>query len=149
MLAWRLILAVLGIAGLLYGIGRLFTEISLGTLIGVGTWLIAIVIIHDGIVSPLIIGVGALLDRLVPPRARSFIQGGLIMAGMVTVIAIPMIIKQGTYPPVKALLEQNYGLNLGILLGLIAALCLVGYAIRVARDPRPERAAAELAHADG
>ena len=141
MLAWRLILAVLGIAGLLYGIGRLFTEISLGTLVGVGTWLIAIVIIHDGIVSPVIIGVGALLDRLVPPRARSFIQGGLIMAGMVTVIAIPMIIKQGTYPPVKALLEQNYGRNLGILLGLIAALCLVGYAIRVAHDHRPEPAA--------
>jgi len=36
---------------------------------------------------------------------------------------------------------QNFTANLGLLLGIIAAGCLVGYAIRVARDrtPAPDR----------
>ena len=39
------------------------------------------------------------------------------------------------------MLLQNFTANLGLLLGIIAALCLVGYAIRVARDrsPAPDR----------
>ncbi len=134
MLIWRIVLAALGIAGLLYGISRLFLDVSLGTLTGVGIWLLAMLIIHDGILSPLIIALGFLLRRVFRPRARTFVQAGLIMAGMVTVIAIPMIIKQGTYPPVKALLEQDYRVNLAILIGIIAAGCAVAYAIRVARD---------------
>jgi hypothetical protein len=43
-----------------------------------------------------------------------------------------MIYRQGSQPPSKALLLQNFTANLGLLLGLIAAVSLVGYAIRVA-----------------
>jgi hypothetical protein len=45
-----------------------------------------------------------------------------------------MIYLQGSQPPVKALLLQNYGLNLTLILGLIAAITLSLDAIRVARD---------------
>ncbi len=134
---WRIVLAVLGIVGVLYGVGRLFTEVGWPVLISVAIWMAAMVIIHDGILSPLIIAVGAVLDRVLPRRARGFVQGGLIMAGLVTAIAIPLLIKQRSYPPSKALLEQNYGLNLAILFAVIAVICLVGYAIRVAHDRRP------------
>jgi hypothetical protein len=57
----------------------------------------------------------------------------------VTVIAIPMIFRQGSQPPSKALLLQNFTANLGLLLGIIAGLSLVGYAIRVARDRSPAK----------
>jgi hypothetical protein len=57
----------------------------------------------------------------------------------VTVIAIPMIYRQGSQPPSKALLLQNFTANLGLLLGIIAAVSLVGYAIRVARGQPPTR----------
>ena len=83
----------------------------------------------------------ALLRRLVPDRGRRYLQAALIMAVPVTVIALPLIYRQGSQPPSKALLLQNFTANLGLLLGIIAALCLVGYAIRVARDrsPVPDR----------
>ena len=97
-------------------------------------WLIAAVLVHYGLVSPVVIAVSSLLRRLIPDRGRRYLQAALIMAVPVTVIAIPLIYRQGSQPPSKALLLQNFTANLGLLLGIIAAVCLIGYAIRVAGD---------------
>ena len=77
-----------------------------------------------------------LLGRI-PPRARRYLQAGVIMAALVTVIALPMINQQRRQPPSKTLLQQDFEVNLMILLGIVAAGCLAAYAIRVARDRRP------------
>jgi hypothetical protein len=131
---WRLAFGIVGVLVVLYGIVNLLIHIPIQTLAWVAVWLIAAVIIHHGLVSPVVIAVGSLLRRLVPDRGRRYLQAALIMAVPVTVIAIPMIYRQGSQPPSKALLLQNFTANLGLLLGIIAALCLVGYAIKVARD---------------
>jgi hypothetical protein len=130
----RLTLGILGVLLLLYGIVNLLVLIPGKSLGWLAVWLIAAVIIHHGVVSPLVIAVSSLLRRLVPDRGRRYLQATLIMAVPVTVIGIPMIYRQGSQPPSKALLLQNFTANLGLLLGMIAALCLVGYAIRIARD---------------
>ena len=144
MRAWRIILVVLGVSVLLYGIVNLGVHIAGPTLVWVAVWLIAAVIIHNGVVSPIVIGVTALLRRLVPDRGRRYLQAALITGVPLTVIALPMIYREGSQPPSKAMLLQNFTTNLGLLLGVIAALCLVGYAIRVARNrsPAPDRPSA-------
>ena len=135
--AWRLVLAILGVLVLLYGLVNLLLHIPIQTLGWVAVWLIAAVIIHHGLLSPVVIAVSSLLRRLIPDRGRRYLQAALIAAVPVTVIAIPLIYRQGSQPPSKALLLQNYTANLGLLLGIIGAVCLVGYAIRVARNPSP------------
>ena len=130
---WRIVLAIAGIALGLFGVGRLVTQIPGPSLVGLGVWLLAALVIHDGIASPLILAVGALVGR-VPPRSRRYLQAGLIMAAMVTVLAAPMIYRRGSQPASKALLDQNYGSHLTLLLGVIAGAVLLAYAIRVARD---------------
>jgi hypothetical protein len=137
---WRLVLGVVGVLVVLYGIVNLGVHIPLQTLAWVAVWLIAAVIIHHGLVSPVVIAVTSLLRRLIPDRGRRYLQAALITAVPVTVIAIPLIYRQGSQPPSKALLLQNFTANLGLLLGIIGAVCLVGYAIRVARNPSPGRA---------
>ena len=137
--AWRLVFGIVGVLVLLYGIVNLGVHIPGRLLVWVAVWLIAAVIIHYGVVSPLVVAVSSLLRRLIPDRGRRYLQAALIMAVPVTVIAIPMIYRQGSQPPSKALLLQNFTANLGLLLGIIAALCLVGYAVRVARDRSPTR----------
>jgi uncharacterized membrane protein len=131
---WRLVLGILGLVVLLYGMVNLLIHIPIQTLVWVAVWLIAAVVIHHGLVSPVVVSVSSLLRRLIPDRGRLYLQIALIMAVPVTVIAIPMIYRQGSQPPSKALLLQNFTANLGLLLGIIAAACLVGYAIRVARN---------------
>ena len=132
---WRLVLAVAGIGLGLYGVGRLFTSVPWSSLVLVGLWLILALVIHDGLLSPAVMAVAALLGRI-PPRARRYLQFGLIMAALITVIALPMIYQQGRQPPAKTLLQQDFEVNLMILLAIIAAGCLAAYAVRVARDRR-------------
>lgn len=131
---WRVVCATTGILLGLYGAVSLLTNVEFGTLLLLALWLIGAVVIHDGIVSPLVIGVGWVLHRTVPPRARRYLQGGFVAAGLITVVAIPMISQQGAEPASKALLQQNFGGNLTILLGIVAAVSLLLYAVRVARD---------------
>jgi hypothetical protein len=137
---WRLVLGILGVLVVLYGIVNLLVHIPIQTLAWVAVWLVAAVLIHHGLVSPAVIAVSSLLRRLIPDRGRRYLQTALIAAVPVTVIAIPLIYRQGTQPPSKALLLQNFTANLGVLLGIIGAVCLVGYAIRVARKPLSGRA---------
>lgn len=134
---WRLVLGLVGVLVALYGIVNLLVHIPIQTLGWVAVWLIAAVLIHYGLVSPAVVSISSLLRRLIPDRGRRYVQTALIAAVPVTVIAIPMIYRQGSQPPSKALLLQNFTANLGLLLGIIAALSLVGYAIRVARDRSP------------
>jgi hypothetical protein len=135
----QLALGIVGVLVILYGIVNLLVHIPIQTLAWVAVWLIAAVIIHHGLVSPVVIAVSSLLRRLISDRGRRYLQVALIMAVPVTVIAIPMIYRQGSQPPSKALLLQNFTANLGLLLSIIAAASLVGYAIRVARGQPPTR----------
>ena len=60
--------------------------------------------------------------------------------GLITVIAVPLIGRQGTQPEAKAILLRDYGANLALLLGLSAAIALLLYALRVLREHRPASA---------
>ena len=105
----RIGLAAVGIVLVLYGAGRILFSVPPAVLVVLGAWMLGALIVQHGVVSPLVVAVGAALRRGLPDRGRRFVQAGLIVAGMVTVVAIPLILRQGTQPPAKALLLQNYG----------------------------------------
>lgn len=134
----RIGLGAVGGLLLAYGAFRLLHGLPLPTLLVLGGWLLAALVIHHGLLSPAVLAVGAALRGL-PDRARGFVQAALIMTAAVTVIALPLIIRQFSQPAAKAMLLQHYGPNLALLIGVIALGTSIAYAIRVARDrtPRP------------
>jgi hypothetical protein len=134
----RIGLGAVGGLLLAYGTFRLLHGLPLPTLLVLGGWLLAALVIHHGLLSPAVLAIGAALRGL-PDRARGFVQAALIMTAAVTVIALPLIIRQFSQPAAKAMLLQHYGVNLALLIGVIALGTLIAYAIRVARDrtPRP------------
>jgi hypothetical protein len=134
MKAWRSILAVAGIGLGAFGVFRLFSEIPTHSLLVLAVWLIAALLIHDAILVPSEVGVGWLLRRYVPDRGRRFLQIALIMIALITVIAVPMIFLRGSQPAAKALLLRNYAANLILIIGIIAAVTLILYAILAARN---------------
>ena len=133
MRAWRISLATCGVLLGLYGAFRLLTNVGFVELLVLAAWLIGAVVIHDGLLSPAVLAVGWFLARRVPPRARRYLQGFLVVGGLLTVVAIPLMLRRDSQPVSKAMLQQNYGGNLSILLALAAALSLLLYAVRVAR----------------
>lgn len=131
----RQLIGATGAALVGFGAFRIVTEVAFSDQIVLIGWLIGAVLIHDGVLSPLVIGVGTVLARI-PPRARRYLQTALITGALVTVVAVPLILREDTQPPSKALLLQNYGVNLSVLLAIIAAASLAGYAISVAATRR-------------
>jgi hypothetical protein len=138
--AWRISLATAGILLGLYGVFRLLTNVGFVELLVLATWLIGAVVIHDGILSPAVVAVGWFLARRVPPRGRRYLQGFLVIAGLMTVIAVPLMLRKDSQPESKAMLLQSYGGNLTVLLALAAALSLLLYAIQVAGRTTPTAA---------
>lgn len=133
----RLLFAVPGVALICFGLFRLLTEIPGEDLLLLAVWLVVAVVLHDAVLSPVVVGVGTLIGRFVPSRARRFVQGGLIAAALVTVIALPLIRREGSQPASKAVLEQDYTRNLAIALGAVLVVSLVGYLTAVGRRQRP------------
>ncbi|HEV2888375.1 MAG TPA: hypothetical protein VGX49_15795 [Jatrophihabitans sp.] len=132
----RWLLAALGIAMLGYGIWRIFQFSAATQPRHLGSWLIAALILHDGIFSWLVVGIGWLLGRFVPGRARAYLQGALITAGLVALVAAPMIYRQGRSQPGQSLLERDYLANLAIIVACIAVVTGVAYLMRVRREDR-------------
>ena len=133
MIRYRIGLAVAGGLLLALGLFRLVTELDRGDLVALSLWLVVAVLLHDAVVAPLTVGVGVVLTRL-PARGRRYVQGALVVGSLITVIAIPLIDRQGTQPEAKALLLRDYAGNLALLLGLVTAVALVLYAVRVLRE---------------
>ncbi len=138
----RLALGALGVALGLFGVFRLLTQVDPADLVQLAIWLVAALILHDGVLSPAILAVGAVLTRI-PPRARGALQGGLIAGSLITVIALPLIHRENTQPVAKAILQQDFTANLAILLGLVAAGSVATYLTQLVRQHRaPPRSGA-------
>ncbi len=129
----RIALGAAGVLLGLFGAFRLLTQIDSPDLVQLAIWLVAALVLHDGVLSPAIVAVGAALTR-VPARARSALQGGLIAGSLVTVIALPLIRREGTQPGSKAILRQDFTANLAILLGVVAAGAVAWYVVLVVRE---------------
>jgi len=132
----RWLLGTVGVLLLGYGAWRIFQYSQATQPKQLGIWLLAALVLHDGILSWLVVGVGWLLARFVPGRARAYLQGGLITAGLVTLVAAPLIYRHGKSQPGQALLERNYLANLLILLAAIAAVTGLAYLVRVRQEAR-------------
>jgi len=134
LMAWRIGLGVIGVVGIAYGAVRIFTDAKDTKPFALLEWLIGSLLVHDAIIAPVVLGIGWLLARFVPARARAFVQGGLVTGGLISVIGVLLIWRQGKSSARSlALLQQNYALNLLILLLLVAAVTAACYAISVLR----------------
>ncbi|MGH3430321.1 MAG: hypothetical protein ACRDQZ_22585, partial [Mycobacteriales bacterium] len=104
-----------------------------GLLIKIGKWLVAGLILHDGILVPLVLGIGTLIwwatGRL-PAAVGPIVTGGLIVDGVVSLLAAPAVWREGKSGN-PTLLTQHYGHNLAwALLGvsvMTAALAVAAW----------------------
>ncbi len=129
----RLVIGAVGGLVAMFGVARLVSETPGSHLLVLAVWLVGALVLHDTVLSPMIISIGAVLRR-VPARARSYVQGALVAGGIVTIIAIPLMYRAGSQPDVKAILDQNFPANLTVLLALITVIAVLSYLLRVLRE---------------
>ena len=131
----RLVLAVAGLAMVAFGVVSAVGSLDFAAFRH-SLFLIAVLVGHDLLLMPVVIGVGVLVGRLVPGRYRGVVQACLIVTATLSVVALPLLLGFGRRPDVASVLARNYPGGYAIVLGavwLIAVLVIGGRRLVSAR----------------
>ncbi|MFF1476428.1 hypothetical protein ACFVYD_02380 [Streptomyces sp. NPDC058301] len=105
----------------------------------VAVWLVGAVVLHDGLIAPLVllVGLGVAATR---PGLRGPLRAALVTGGCLTAIALPDILRPGPFTN-ATVVPLDYVRNWLVLLGVVgagAALVVLGKRLRARRARRRE-----------
>ncbi len=125
-------LLVLGSLVVAYGGALMFQLLIEGTApaVGVGAWWLGGPLVVDLIAVPLVVVVGVVTGRIVPPAWRRYVSGAAVLTVLVTLVAFPFLTGLGRRPDNSSLLDRNYWAG---FLALVAATWLLPLLVRLAK----------------
>jgi hypothetical protein len=127
----RVALVALGLLAGLYGGWLLLSRGH--DLVNVALWLVGGVVVHDAVLSVLVIALAALAVRALPPSARLPATVGFVVLGTATLLAIPVLGRFGARPDNPTLLDRSYGAGWLVLAGLTLVAVAVATLVRSRR----------------
>ncbi|GHF82807.1 hypothetical protein GCM10018787_34550 [Streptomyces thermodiastaticus] len=98
-------------------------------------WLAGAVALHDALIAPLVLLIGRLLVR---GGLRGPVRGALLVAGALTLVALPPLLRPGPRAN-PSVLPLDYPRNWLITLAAVAAVTVVYAAARAVRRARRRR----------
>lgn len=107
MRTFRVLMVALGVLMGLWGLW-LMRDFRFDQLNSAAIWLAGGVVVHDGIVAPLVVGVGLILVRNIPEYARKPFTVGLILWGTVTIAVANVLSGMGGKPDNDTILDRPY-----------------------------------------
>jgi hypothetical protein len=122
---WRIGLLLFGLAVMGIGAVVALTWLHATQYPRVILWLVAALIVHDGIIAPSVFVISLIARRLsarVPAVIIAIVEGALVIAGIVTLLFVPEILKKTIGTNSSSILPQNYGLHLVVFYGVMAIL---------------------------
>jgi hypothetical protein len=130
----RVLLAIVGIAVAAYG-ATLLLDLGTGNLRATVVWLIGGIVLHDAVLAPLtvLLGAGFVTLQKAGVRTGPLIIAGLVL-GTVTIAAIPVLGRFGARADNATLLDRNYLAGWLVLAGL-TTLTVVLLLVRGRRRP--------------
>ncbi|MFI7337732.1 hypothetical protein ACIBUY_07280 [Streptomyces sp. NPDC050085] len=125
----RYVLGATGVA--LMGLG---TWLVLGVRdpLDVAVWLVGGLALHDAVIAPLVFAAGWLLGRA---RTPTLVRGALVVAGSLTFVALPVLLRPGT-PANSSVLPLDYVRNWLLLMLALGVCTAVACALRAWRGPQ-------------
>ncbi len=130
----RLGFATLGVATLAYG-AWLVWQMGSEQWLPLGKWLVGGVIAHDLLFAPIVVGLGILAARALPPYARLPVAVAVVVWGSITLLAVPVLSQYGATPSLPSLLNRPYRPAWWIGTGVVVAAVVVGSLARRRREP--------------
>lgn len=117
----RIVVGAVGVTGIGVGIAEVLLNLEQTSPFGLAGWLVGVLVLDDGILMPLALGLGWLVRRVVPARARPLAQLGLVVLTGLAFVAVPFAVSPARGDQSGTLLTQPYLLNLAILATVVAA----------------------------
>ena len=113
----RRVLIACGAVVMGYAVSGALTDpdVKFGALV----FLVAVLVLHDGLLLPLSIGAGALIGRIIPARLRTPVRAAAVISLALTVVALPLVLGRGRVADNPSILPLDYGRGLLIAYGII------------------------------
>lgn len=115
----RLVIGAVGTAAMGVGLSILLTDPYIHQPLDVVWWLAGAVVLHDGVLVPLVMALGAVL------RPRGPLRAGLIAGACVTAVALPVLFAPGTSNP--TVLPLDYPRDWLVVLAAVAVLTALAW----------------------
>ncbi|MFC9299172.1 hypothetical protein [Streptomyces sp. NPDC057010] len=96
----------------------------------IAVWLAGAVVVHDGLIAPLVIAIAA-LTAAAGLRLRGVLRGALIVAGSLTAIALPPLLRPGAVAN-PTVLPLDYVRNWLLAMAALALLTVLCAGVRAA-----------------
>jgi hypothetical protein len=125
----RVLAGAAGVA--LMGVGASLL-LDMRDLTGVLVWLGGAVVLHDVVIAPVVLLAGLVLVR---GGARGPVRGALLVAGALTAVALPVLLRPGK-PANSSVLPLDYPRNWLLALAAVAAVTTLLAAVRGIRGIR-------------
>ena len=132
-----LLRGVIGAVGVVvagFGVWLLLTRQDLDQLTSAATWLVAGVVLHDGVVAGVTLLVGAVVLRLLPRAAKAPAVVGFVVLGSVTLLAVPVLGRFGARPDNATLLDRGYVAGWLVLAAVTVVAVVVATVVRARRN---------------
>jgi hypothetical protein len=134
---WQAGLIVVG--ALLLALGGLVLVLDVGPskFLGIATWFAGAIILHDGILAPIVFGASLLLRRAgkrIPFGALLIVQGAVVVGAITALLVVPQQLKRAIGTANPTILPLDYGVNLVVFTAVLVAvtvLAVLGYLRRV------------------
>jgi hypothetical protein len=139
----RVILIAIGVALLIVGALVLLANVEPSNYLGIAVWFLGALIIHDGILGPVVFGVSVVMrksSRRIPFGVLLIVQGALVIGALFTAIVVPEILKQGIGTANATLLPLEYGRNLVIFYGALVGVTVAAIALYIGMRRRKQTA---------
>jgi hypothetical protein len=146
MKATRIALVAFGVALLLLGAVVLFGTVNPKKYLGLASWFILALIVHDGVISAVTFGVAFGLRKgqkkqRIPGPVIAIVEGALAVISVFAIIVLPEILKQAIGTKNPTILPLDYTRNLLLFWAAIVVLAAVAiaayYAVTRRQKPRP------------
>lgn len=131
----RSALATAGVGAGLYGLVLLLTG-STTDLVSIAIWFAGCVIVHDGVIAPLVVTGSVGASRVLPSSAGPPVLAGVLCTLTLVAIAAPVLFRSDALTDNPTILDRNYPVGFVVSLVVVWGAVAVSLLVRRARRPR-------------
>lgn len=88
-------------------------------------WVVGLAVVHDLVLVPFVLAVGTAVHRFVPATTRAVVAGGLLVSGVLVLVAWPLVRGYGRSAGNPSILPRDYGTGLAVALATTWAVAAV------------------------
>lgn len=137
-------IGLLGIGGL-----TLLMDVEPKAYIGILLWFAGAIIIHDGIIAPVVFGVGVVMRRAgrrLPGAVLAILQAAVVVVSIVTALVVPAILKKDIGSANPTILPLDYVANLGVVYAVVGVLTVIAVVVYLLIAARRQKTRSSSSH---